>query len=160
MNLICDKDITLEHINVRIEIMNSAAGFVAEFNVHYTATFFCARCLDPSSGEYRGNLTLTYVPGKDPHRTAEKVDLKRSDLNKIYYTGPQIDVSIGIREAVTLSLPLVTLCADTCAGLCPVCGVNRNKTECQCEPVQTGIFSPIIEEEDPRRKKKKKGTNQ
>jgi len=29
-------------------------------------------------------------------------------------------------------LPLVPLCAPSCQGLCPRCGVNRNETECGC----------------------------
>jgi uncharacterized protein len=44
----------------------------------------------------------------------------------------QINLLPMVRENVLLALPLAPLCADTCAGLCPTCGVNRNDTPCTC----------------------------
>jgi uncharacterized protein len=26
-----------------------------------------------------------------------------------------------------------SLCGDNCRGICPRCGINRNRTECSCE---------------------------
>ena len=37
-------------------------------------------------------------------------------------------------------LPSRTLCREDCKGLCPVCGCDRNTTQCQCQ----------VREEDPR----------
>jgi uncharacterized protein len=42
------------------------------------------------------------------------------------------------------------LCSDECEGLCPVCGVNRNKTECQCSRqgnLAWGALDSIVTEE-------------
>ena len=36
-------------------------------------------------------------------------------------------------DDILLSLPTRILCAEDCKGLCPKCGVNRNKTACGCE---------------------------
>ena len=35
-------------------------------------------------------------------------------------------------EQVYLELPLKPLCGADCAGLCPTCGINRNRLECAC----------------------------
>lgn len=153
----CDNNVSLENISAHIQITNSTIGYIAEFKVQYQAAFFCARCLEPSSREYAGHLSLTYIHGADPYDKAEKVDLKKSDLNRIYYTGSHIDLSVGIREAVILSYPLVALCKDACLGLCPVCGTNRNKTTCECSPVESGIFTPVVDDTKTQKGIKRKG---
>lgn len=45
-----------------------------------------------------------------------------------------LDLTPTVRDAVVLVLddPPV-LCRDDCAGLCPVCGADRNETPCGCD---------------------------
>jgi uncharacterized protein len=43
-----------------------------------------------------------------------------------------IDVDEFIKESVLLDLPLKALCKPNCKGLCPVCGNNKNETDCGC----------------------------
>ena len=47
--------------------------------------------------------------------------------------GDTIDLALPVRDAVLLELPLAPLCTDDCAGLCPVCGNDRNENACDCE---------------------------
>lgn len=51
---------------------------------------------------------------------------------------PLVDESIDlwpmVRDAVVLELPLATLCAPGCLGLCAVCGADRNEQPCRCRP--------------------------
>ena len=42
-----------------------------------------------------------------------------------------------VREAVLLSLPLKPLCSEGCPGLCPICGVDLNKSHCECKRENT-----------------------
>lgn len=44
-----------------------------------------------------------------------------------------VDLDGPLRDAVAGVLPVAPLCADDCAGLCPVCGVDRNTTACGCD---------------------------
>ena len=37
-----------------------------------------------------------------------------------------------VREAVILALPLKPLCSGDCKGLCPVCGADLNRSQCDC----------------------------
>ena len=37
-------------------------------------------------------------------------------------------------EEVDLELPVAPLCREDCAGLCPVCGIDRNAATCDCDP--------------------------
>jgi uncharacterized protein len=37
-----------------------------------------------------------------------------------------------MREQFYLALPMKPLCREDCKGLCPICGVNRNRETCSC----------------------------
>jgi uncharacterized protein len=50
-----------------------------------------------------------------------------------YYQGDSLALEDVLREQVLLSLPVRTLCKPDCKGLCPRCGVNRNRQVCSCD---------------------------
>ena len=37
------------------------------------------------------------------------------------------------REYLLLDAPTTPLCKPDCAGLCPICGTNRNEETCDCK---------------------------
>lgn len=47
--------------------------------------------------------------------------------------GDRIDLVPAVREAVLLERPDDVLCRDDCAGICPVCGIDRNQGSCACD---------------------------
>lgn len=145
-----------QQIDAKIKINNSAVGITAEFNVQFIADLTCVRCLDKFSRKFNTNLHLNYVKGKDPYAKIEKINLKTTDIDHIYYTGSQIDLKIGIREAVMFSLPIAPLCKEQCLGLCPVCGKNKNKKKCKCKIEKAGLFTPIPKRAELKRKRSKK----
>jgi uncharacterized protein len=59
-------------------------------------------------------------------------NLRAEDLEFSLYEGTEVDLSPLIREQVLLALPTRPLCEDDCRGLCPHCGVNLNRTTCEC----------------------------
>ena len=49
-----------------------------------------------------------------------------------------IDLTVDIREAILLALPMKFVCSEACRGLCVQCGANLNKAPCACgKPRQT-----------------------
>ncbi len=46
-----------------------------------------------------------------------------------------VDLTPQMREDIILELPQRALCSDRCRGLCPYCGVDRNREDCQCDTV-------------------------
>jgi hypothetical protein len=49
------------------------------------------------------------------------------------------------------------LCREDCAGLCPKCGVNKNRAQCACVIEKPGVFTPVtIPDRDKKIEKKKK----
>ena len=51
-----------------------------------------------------------------------------------FYEGGGVELNDVLREFVLLSLPMQRLCRAECRGMCPVCGKNRNLSDCGCQP--------------------------
>lgn len=47
-----------------------------------------------------------------------------------------LDLAPEFREEILLTFPGFPQCSADCAGLCPECGVNKNKTICECQTPQ------------------------
>jgi uncharacterized protein len=87
----------------------------------------CARCLEPARVDLDLPLTVTFVPAG----LGEPAD--DADPDVVVFPGGEIDISDEVRDEILLAVPINPLCAETCRGLCPVCGGNRNQVACTCE---------------------------
>ncbi len=58
------------------------------------------------------------------------------ELELGWYRGQVICLDAFFTELISLALPLQPICRETCKGLCPHCGVDRNQTDCDCEEVK------------------------
>ncbi len=92
----------------------------------------CDRCLEPASFPIDTDFHLLYRPAAyGPEH--DEVNLERAESEVGFYEGDGVELSDVVREQVLLSLPMQRVCAETCKGICPVCGQNRNVTECHCQ---------------------------
>jgi uncharacterized protein len=80
----------------------------------------CRRCLTDLSG--------TAVAVVD-----ELYQIEPLDPDAYLIEDGQLDLAPLVREVVLLELDTERLCREDCAGLCPVCGVDRNTTDCSCD---------------------------
>jgi uncharacterized protein len=62
----------------------------------------------------------------------EDEEIAGEDLGVSYYEEDVINLAELVREQCYLALPMKPLCREDCRGLCPVCGVNRNRETCAC----------------------------
>jgi uncharacterized protein len=90
----------------------------------------CCRCLEMIRLPLRSSFKYTFAP--PPSRSQDEVELNAADLDFAYYEGDVIDLDTVILEQILLQIPIKPLCAESCRGLCPHCGINRNKTSCDC----------------------------
>ena len=78
----------------------------------------CARCLDDIASEEEIDIQeLFCYPGKET-----------DDPEALRIEDELIDLEPVLRDAVVLDLPFTPLCRPDCAGLCPECGANLNRT--------------------------------
>jgi uncharacterized protein len=76
---------------------------------------------------------LTTVTGIGRVEVEEVYQDEVGDDDAFQIEGDQIDLAPAIREYVLLEVPDGPLCRDDCAGICPVCGADRNETVCACD---------------------------
>ena len=88
---------------------------------------FCARCLQPVSGAFSYELAKTVVPSGMLSNISED----EADDYAIIHDG-FLDMDTELLELLELEFPQKLLCREDCQGLCPICGINRNKDACSC----------------------------
>lgn len=91
----------------------------------------CGRCLEPYQVRIEPAVDARFVP--NPQGRTEERELAAGDLETDVYDHDILDLAALVETETTLGLPMKPLCRETCRGLCPVCGVNRNTTTCACE---------------------------
>lgn len=60
--------------------------------------------------------------------------------------GDGIDLDRPVKESILLELPIKVLCREECKGLCPICGGDRNVTECDCKREETDLRMQKLKE--------------
>ncbi len=105
------------------------AGWLA-----FAVRLVCDCCLEPflyaHDGEFR--LDFEFLPPGDPYWTAVDHQCPEVGLEVVALREPEIDIDEALAQQVILLLPVKRLCAESCQGICPYCGVNLNGTACAC----------------------------
>jgi uncharacterized protein len=106
----------------------------------------CDRCLGAVEIPVSSDFDLFYHPMETIAKEGE-FEIPESETEIGFYTGDGIDLADVATEQVILSVPIKVVCDNECRGLCPVCGVNRNLTRCDCSPPQhNSPFASLKEE--------------
>jgi DUF177 domain-containing protein len=91
----------------------------------------CDRCLAQARFPLEGRFDLFYRPMSFIAKE-EEVEIDEGEAEIGFYENGGIELEDILREQVLLALPMQRVCSDVCKGICPVCGKNRNETECDC----------------------------
>lgn len=98
----------------------------SKLNLRFTLTgrilYPCARCLE-------------YVPIDAEYHYDEDIELTEDT--------DTVNLVPFIEECLFINEPFKVLCDEDCKGLCPGCGVNLNRENCQCD--QTDDIDPRFE---------------
>jgi uncharacterized protein len=92
----------------------------------------CDRCLEPVAVDLTQHFDLQYRPAESDWDAKPESSLSDEESKIGYYENGGIALEEVIREQVLLSLPMQRVCREDCQGICPVCGQNRNLTDCGC----------------------------
>jgi uncharacterized protein len=106
------------HVELRLTALND--GIDVDGTVSADWATVCRRCLVDLSGTAVGTVDELY-------------QIDPLDPDAYVIEDGQLDLAPLVRETILLELDNERLCREDCAGLCPVCGVDRNTTDCSCE---------------------------
>ena len=91
----------------------------------------CDRCLVRSRFPLNNGFDLYYRPASDIARE-EEVEIDSGEAEIGFYEGRGLELEDILREQVPLALPMQKVCSEACKGICPLCGNNRNESDCGC----------------------------
>lgn len=115
---------------VEMDITRSENVYYCTGTVVCAAHLECSRCLESYPVTLRGEIDFSIV------EAAATAEVRRDELPDTAVVVPfgtsPVDITDPVREAILLELPLKPLCRETCRGLCPYCGTNRNEQQCNC----------------------------
>ena len=125
-----DIDFTLRKVDLDCLITKTSTTVLIKGNLSAIINSNCSRCLEDISISIGGNFAYTLVPAKA--ETREDLELTAEELEISHYSGDLIDLTSIICEQIILQIPIKTLCRAECKGLCPQCGIDLNKSSCNC----------------------------
>jgi uncharacterized protein len=91
----------------------------------------CDRCLEPALFPVDSDFDLLYRPATSVFPD-EEVKVDESDAEVGFYAGDGLELNDVLREQILLSLPMQRICRESCKGICPFCGGDRNVADCDC----------------------------
>jgi len=126
-----------------LDLYADGAHVFAAGTFHGELMVACSRCVNPVTLTIDEKLRVTFLPRHEiPEDAAEADDagedegaeVAEEDLDVFPFDGERVDLEPVFREQFVLAIPFAPLCAETCKGLCPQCGIDRNTASCTCEP--------------------------
>lgn len=85
----------------------------------------CARCLE--NFERAANIEFDETFSED----VKAADALFSDVAPLL--DRSIDLSALTAQLLEVDEPMAAVCSETCRGICPMCGANRNQVACSCK---------------------------
>jgi len=126
-------------LNVRLSL--AGKNVVAQGVLTGALTAVCCRCLAESPFILKRTFRHVFVEGIDPAQDREEeVISETDDLDCTFFAGDEVDLLALGGDELVLALPVNPVCRKDCRGLCPVCGHDRNVSDCGC----------VIDDGDPR----------
>lgn len=112
--------------------MRTNRGILASVAAGMKETLSCARCLVDVPVEVVCRFEEEFLPVIDvttgtPISFEDEPDAFRIDEHHV------LDFAEALRQYALMVEPMAPLCHESCAGLCPRCGQNRNERSCDCE---------------------------
>ncbi|MGL6015219.1 MAG: YceD family protein [Selenomonadaceae bacterium] len=114
-------------VEIKGSVMNTGRVYRVEGMLSCKKAFQCDRCLENFVQQQQHSFTEDYKRG-----TEEETDDADEEQDVSYFDGDVIDIADLIRDTILVAQPLNNICSPACRGLCMVCGVNLNQSECGC----------------------------
>jgi uncharacterized protein len=112
-------------------VMESLEEIRAQGHLSVQMEADCDRCLEPAPFSVDSDFELYYRPVAEGYGEEKAIDEGEASMG--FYEGDGLELSDVLREHILLTLPMQRVCGESCKGICPECGQNRNQIECACQ---------------------------
>ena len=122
----------VEPITGSIDFTNAGRHIIARGSFKTRIMLQCSRCLEdfafPIDIKIEEELPITSLQALLAGHEEEIEEEEKEPL----FQDNVFDLSEYLRQMILVETPIQPICDDACKGLCPTCGVNRNREECEC----------------------------
>ena len=116
------------------ELSKTNEGFLFEGEAEAVLSAHCNRCLKTC------HTPVTFVFFEDFVEKGSKV----LDGWELEYTNHIIDIKPALERNLFNNIPMKFVCADSCGGICPRCGMDQNLSICSCDNEPDGEFADLL----------------
>ena len=109
------------------------AEYLADGSTTFSADFLCSRCVEPFPFASSSEFHLRFRPRPEVSAENAEIEITPDELDIEFYTERSVSLRDLAAEQVQLAIPMKPLCTESCLGLCPQCGTNRNGEGCSCQ---------------------------
>jgi uncharacterized protein len=122
----------VRNLKGEVKVTRLSDGLLVQGDVQADVDVLCSRCLDNITLSVDARLEEQFKPTVDVEtgRVIKREDEAEDEDAFAIDPNHHMDLSEPIRQALLVALPMRPLCREDCKGLCPVCGANRNTTDC------------------------------
>jgi uncharacterized protein len=111
---------------VELQVSRSLSGIHLRLRTEVDLVGPCWRCLGPSRTRLAIDTSEIAAEGRPPDAPIDE------ELESAYVEDHVLRIGEWARDAIAEAVPPTILCREDCAGLCPVCGADRNAGDCGC----------------------------
>lgn len=122
----------VEPVKVEGKVRLAGAEVFVNGHIETRAQVECDRCLKLVEMPVNADFDLQYITGAE-YESSATVELTEDALSVSVFDGETIDVDEIVKEQILLAVPTRLLCQPDCKGICPVCGIDKNTGDCECE---------------------------
>lgn len=108
-------------VQVKGSIENHAGMVLLDMQITFSLLVTCDRCLKETVQDFSYH---------EEHTVVRRLESEDEEETYIIAKAESIDAEEIALTDLLLELPTKMLCREDCKGLCPVCGCDRNETDC------------------------------
>ncbi len=113
-------DLHVADFNGRARLTRTGQGIVVQATFEGQIPAQCVRCLNDFTQPLTAEIDELFTHPPDA----------ADDPQSIISDQATLDLTPMVREVLLIDMPIQPTCKADCAGLCPICGENRNDVEC------------------------------
>ena len=110
-------------VEVRVAIANAGKSLLVKGNINCEIEAVCSKCLKNFPYKLSFDFEDEFIPAENALNQDDEAFIFEKD---------EFSIDERIQEHILLHLPMRLVCSDTCEGLCPKCGTDRNINSCRC----------------------------
>jgi uncharacterized protein len=115
-----------------VRFQRTNLGILASGEIAVTVQLQCVRCLEEFEQPLQVPFSEMFLPTIEVvsgHPLPDVTEEQGFPIDAHHH----LDLTELLRQQIIVTLPDQPLCQPNCAGICPVCGNNRNLHPCDCE---------------------------